>query len=430
MTDNRQIELDGWGNLLTGMGETNSENATSFSRSTTPLLPTTTLANIFAYDGLANIVCTEIPGDGLKNWVHIDGDSDRLIQDKLRALKAKTEFFNAWASTRAMGGALLVVDLDDDETKLDTPVDVTKIKSVRSLELYDRSRLTLTPANFETDVNSPGFGKIKTYTVTRADGSQVPIHESRCLYFAGEYLPHDEKVNNSYFDGSVIQRVYSSLSKIAPAFAYANRLLERFNVLKFGIKGLSEKLANGQESQILTRLRIMKKSMSIMNAALFDPEGEEIVSETINVTGLPDLLKQFMVLFSAESRIPVSRLFTKIVGGIGSEGDSDEARYYDYVKRESERVLTEPFDRLISYIASSSDVAIDPDEIHWEFAPIQQTSQKEKSDIFAKNVESLAKLVEWNLITTGEARAALMNEGGALDLDLDESPEQDDEEGA
>jgi phage-related protein (TIGR01555 family) len=289
----KNMELDGWGDILGGLGTENSDRNVYFKKASK--LQPEDLQNILVYDGLANIVCSEIPGDGLRNGINIQGDKNDFIKDKMSKLNYKNTFIDAWTSARGLGGSIVVLDIDDGQ-EIDEPVKETNIDDIKDMVLYDRTSVQILTENFETDVESDNFGKLKYYSVTYQNGSPHKIHVSRCLYFGGEYLPTELKEQNDFFDGSVIQRVYNSLTKIAPAFEYTNKLLKRFNILKFGIKGLSEIVAAGRKQEVKDRLQIMKQSMDIMSACMYDADGEQITSETISLNGIPELLKMMMIL--------------------------------------------------------------------------------------------------------------------------------------
>jgi len=414
MSNKKNIELDGWGDLLNNIENSDSNVYFRSGR----LLTAYELQNLFVNNGLAHRICTEIPGDALKKNIILQNDIDNYVYNNIDRLDYKNIFMNCFSLAYAFGGSIAVMDIDDGTESPADPVNLDKIEKINDLVIYDRTRVQILTENFETDTESPDFGKLKYYYVMYEDGSQHKIHVSRCLYFAGDYLPYEKKELNEFWDGSVIQRCYSSLTKIAPAFEYTNKLLKRFNILKFSIKGLSELISTRQSQAVKDRLAIMQQSMNIFNAAVFDPDGESITSETITLQGIPDVLKQFMIMFSAESGIPVNRLFSKLFGGIGGEGDGDENRYYDMVQREAERVLTKPLNKLIQYICLQKDSPVNYNEIGWEFAPLIQQSAKDISEVETKTVESVVKLYEMNLITQEEARETISKLQN-IQIDLD-----------
>jgi len=402
-----QTALDGWGNLLTREGLENAERNVVFSAGFSRKLPDKELSNLYAEGGLARIICTEIPADGMKNGVSIEGDEGGAIQKALNCLGQHEAFINAWGLARAHGGALVVMDIDDGAEKLTEPVSVDKITAVKGLEVFDKERITIDSSCFDADPESETYGDIIKYNIVRKDGTPKTIHRDRCLYFAGEFVPWSVKEKNNYFDGSTIQAVWGSLSKLYPAFNHVNNILGRFNIMKFGIKDLSALIAAGKESVIRTRLEIMRRSMTTLRAGVYDSNGEEITTETMNVSGLPELLKLYFILVSAESRIPVNRLFTKLVGGLGSEGDTDESRYYDHVQAEALRVLTGPYNKLIRYLCKSEN--LNSESITWEFKPLKRVSQKDIVDMREKHTKSVLDALSTGLIDTDEARRSLMS---------------------
>ena len=402
--DNIKIQLDGWSDIYSGLGEENSDKTVNFESAMR--MSAQELELIFSYNGLANIICTEIPGDAIKNGITIFNDSDNFIKKKLDKLNFSNTVFNAFSSARAFGGCVVVMDIDDG-AEISEPVNVENINDIKSIEIYDRIKCIITTSNFNTDKDSDNFGKIEFYRIQLQNGTQLEVHYTRCLFFPGEYLTTTIKELNEFYDGSVIQRIYSSLTKIDPAFEYVNKLLKRSNILKFGVKGLSEIVLNGNADTVLDRLRILKRGMSIMNAAMYDPDGEEIVSESLQLTGLPDILKQFMIYLSAESRIPVNRLFSKLFGGISDGADSDEIRYLDYVKREQERVLKNEYNKIISYIANIKDSKLKSEDVYFIFNPLVSYSKKELIEMESKTIESLSKLFEWQVISKEQFQEAL-----------------------
>jgi len=414
-----ETALDGWSDVFTSVEHENSADIVRYAGSAGGRLAVRHLIELYG-EGLSNVICTEIPSDGLKNGISISGDEDGVLHKALESLRVSTEFHNAWSIARGLGGSIIVMSLDDGGA-LDEPVNIDRISAITDLEVFDRSQIKIDTTCFDTDTESIYFGKVYRYRVTLRDGQETYIHADRCLYFAGDFLPWEKKKDNDYFDGSVIQRCYSSLTKYGPGLEYINKILKRVSILKFGITGLAEKVAMGKSDEIKQRLRIMKQSMSTLDAAVYDADGETVTSETLNTAGLSDLIKTFMIPVSTESRIPVSRLFSKLVGGLGNEGDSDESRYYDHVGLERRRVLTPVYNRLIEYLCIAN--GIDPESVSWEFNPLKQTSKKEESEIKEKHYENIVKLYDMRLINTEDAVKAINDSGYSILSSIDTNEE-------
>ena len=68
--------------------------------------------------------------------------------------------------------------------------------------------------------------------------------------------------------------------------------------------------------------------------------------------GLADLMDKFMIILSAVSEIPATRLWGQSPAGENATGESDLTNYYDFIISKQESQITEPTQTLVEYINS------------------------------------------------------------------------------
>jgi phage-related protein (TIGR01555 family) len=149
------------------------------------------------------------------------------------------------------------------------------------------------------------------------------------------------------------------------------------SVGKFKIKDLANLLSSpeGKEA-IQRRVELMDLTRSVFHSQYFDAE-EDYSRDTVNFTGIPDVLYIIFMLIAADTSYPITRLFGVSPAGMNSTGESDMRNYYDAVRSDQELILQPILLRLIRIISEWKGI----EEPYIEFDPLQTMNDKEKADI-------------------------------------------------
>jgi hypothetical protein len=104
---------------------------------------------------------------------------------------------------------------------------------------------------------------------------------------------------------------------------------------------------------------------------------EDYIRETLQLGGVDAVLYIIMMLVSADTGYPITRLFGVSPAGMNATGESDMRNYYDKVRSRQQRVLKPMLLRLVEIIAKWQNLP----EPFIEFRPLKQMSEKEQAEL-------------------------------------------------
>ena len=180
----------------------------------------------------------------------VEGDENNFVQPKLESLDAISKIMEMFYWSRLYGGGIIVMGLDDGRD-LDMPVDVSTLRNVNYLHVFDRYQVNqgLMPM-IDKDINSPNYGLPLYYNIqfNLGDGSYeyLEVHHSRVLRADGIILPARLRSANQYWGESEIQACMSEVKSFGALIGNISALTRRFAIPIFGIKGLAESLKIGR----------------------------------------------------------------------------------------------------------------------------------------------------------------------------------------
>lgn len=320
---------DGWTNLLSGLGKLADKTAgTSFGEA--PVIGDAELAAIYGGAGIgANIV--DMPAeDAVRPGWEIPADTDGALTRKLDAIGLPGAIEQALKWARLFGGAIVVLGIKDG---LDLSQPVTAAAGdLAWARVYDRTQITLTSADFGDDPKSIYYEVPYRYNITRAQGTPVTVHASRCLVFRGVPVPYVAGVDlqRRYWGDSALVRVYSDLLNLGAGMQGIAHLMQEVSVGKYKIAGLQDILSENNTQAMWDRLEIINAAKSVINAVLLG-ETEDYTRDSVSFSGTPEIIDRQILMVSASSGIPVTRLFGRAPAGLNSTGEADLRTYYDRV---------------------------------------------------------------------------------------------------
>jgi uncharacterized protein len=380
---------DGWKNAISGMGTYVDKRSHTKWTSTSAQLSTYELADMYASDGLVQRIVNAFPDDMTREWVRIpedereDSDDEGFIEKELRVLGSQKAFNTALRWARLMGGSLIFIGAMDGNPP-DQPLNINKVKKVEFLRVFDLNEIDTSMSEFETNPAKPEYGKIIRFQITpkRTFGNDVgksqKLHYSRCLPFHGLEIPYSTSSatkESRYWGVSAIIPVLDYVRDFMGAMGATSQILYEFIIGKYKMADLDEMLAQGGESLLQTRMQVIDMTKSIIKAVLLGPD-EEYTRDSASLSGIPDTLDRFMMMLSAVTEIPVTRLFGRSPAGLNATGENDIQNYYDVVHSKQQNDLTPIVSQLIEVIASANGK--EAPAFVWN--PLQQLSEKEVRD--------------------------------------------------
>jgi phage-related protein (TIGR01555 family) len=379
---------DSWLNPYTGYGTTRDKTAVGYF-SPELFVNATLWLNLYEGDPIAAKIVDLVPQEMLRQGFALtykdDDDAetsgDEETEEKLTAdfvrLNAGPLFEDGIAWGRCTGGALMFV-VCDDGMRSDAPLDIAKIRSVTSLKVYDRTRVTI-EATY-TDPKSSKFGKPKVYRIDPLDGVEVGeggrVHESRCIRFGGVRTSDRTRLALSGWDMSILQRVYDGIRKFHEDHKVSSLLMSDASQGVLKMSGVIDMIAAGEWAELQARLMNLEMLRGVARAIVVDPEEEEDFTKIQNsFAGISDILDRDANYLAAITGIPVTVLMGQAPAGLSATGDSDIRLFYDRVRTEQQNELKPRMMRLVEILTRGNVRGWDV-----TFPPLWQESPPEKAD--------------------------------------------------
>jgi phage-related protein (TIGR01555 family) len=352
------------------------------------------LESTYLDDGLGTNIVHMIPEDMFREgWDYTFPDLDELEAEEIsKKYDAAMEAIGApekleegidWA--RLYGGAIVLIGALDGGD-LETSLRPEKIKTFEYLRIIDRSDISFDKIEFQFDPLRPRYGLPEYYPVSFKKGkiglAEVKrVHHSRVIEIHGERVPAGATKTlteeQRYWGVSVLQRVYRRLEILGSSIGGVGALLNELSIGKYKFQGLAGILDMPDGDRIIKkRVELMDLCKSVFRSMYFDAD-EDYIRETLQLGGVDSVLYIIMMLVSADTGYPITRLFGVSPAGMNATGESDMRNYYDKVRSRQQRVLKPMILRIVQIISEWQKLP----EPFIEFRPLKQMSEKEQAEL-------------------------------------------------
>lgn len=363
-----------------------------------------------------------IPSDMVKNWITLTTEVSPNLLKKMDLELRKTQLIQKiktglqWG--RLFGGALGVMIVAGQGDDLSKPLDLQMIVpgDFCGLLVFDRWNSIDTSIETVDDIRDPEFGLPKYYTVTDNNtGECAKVHYSRALRFTGDDLPYWESQAEQQWGASVIESVFDELKKRDNVSWNIAQLtfMASLRVLKMGDMGEMLSAADEQTKEELYRtIQAQNWLMSNMGMQVIDAS-DDFQTHQYTFGGIADVYKQFMIDIAGAANIPATKLFGRSPEGMNATGESDLTNYYDMVAQEQEAKLRPILNKLLPVICMSTFGAV-PDDLDFEFDPVSEPSDKDRSDLAKSEAENVVTVFNAGLISQRTALKELKQQGESI----------------
>lgn len=363
-----------------------------------------------------------IPSDMVKNWITLTTEVSPNLLRKMDLELRKTQLIQKiktglqWG--RLFGGALGVMIVAGQGDDLSKPLDLQMIVpgDFCGLLVFDRWNSIDTSIETVDDIRDPEFGLPKYYTVTDNNtGECAKVHYSRALRFTGDDLPYWESQAEQQWGASVIESVFDELKKRDNVSWNIAQLtfMASLRVLKMGDMGEMLSAADEQTKEELYRtIQAQNWLMSNMGMQVIDAS-DDFQTHQYTFGGIADVYKQFMIDIAGAANIPATKLFGRSPEGMNATGESDLTNYYDMVAQEQEAKLRPILNKLLPVICMSTFGAV-PDDLDFEFDPVSEPSDKDRSDLAKSEAENVVTVFNAGLISQRTALKELKQQGESI----------------
>lgn len=363
-----------------------------------------------------------IPSDMVKNWITLTTEVSPNLLKRMDLELRKTQLIQKiktglqWG--RLFGGAVGVMIVAGQGNDLSQPLDLRFVMPGDFCGLLVLDRWNSVDPSLETvdDIRDPEFGLPKYYTVTDNNtGRVVKVHYSRVLRFTGDDLPYWESQAEQQWGASVIESVFDELKKRDNVSWNIAQLtfMASLRVLKMGDLGEMLSAADEQTKEELYRtIQAQNWLMSNMGLQVIDAT-DDMQSHQYTFGGIADVYKQFMIDIAGAARIPATKLFGRSPEGMNATGESDLTNYYDMIAQEQEAKLRPILNKLLPVMCMSTFGAV-PDDLDFEFDPVSEPSDKDRSDLAKSQAENVVTVFNAGLISARTALKELKQQGESI----------------
>ncbi|QDH94233.1 portal protein [Escherichia phage vB_EcoS_PHB17] len=368
----------------------------------------TTLATFYEQDGLAKKIVDVIPEDMVTPGFRVEGIADeaafRSLWDEKR-LNAK--IIDALCWSRLFGGAAIVAVVQDGRM-LKSPVKEGAV--LEDIRVYDRYQVRVEKR--ETNARSVRYGEPVLYTIS--PGNDIPeyqVHYTRICIIDGERLPNEQRKNNDGWGGSVLnKRLIEAIHDYNYCEELASQLLRRKQQAVWKARGLAD-LCDDDEGVAAARLRLAQvdDESGVGKAIGIDANDEEYEVLNSDVAGVPEFLQSKFDRIVALTGIHEIVLKNKNTGGVSASQNTALETYHKLIDRKRGEDYKPVLEFILPFLVSESEWSI-------TFEPLSVPSDKDQAEVLNKNVDSVTKLVQDQLIDTEEARDTLRSMGSIIKI--------------
>ena len=377
----RYTNVDGWTNVLTGLGQRGRDKKEAAVFRICRTWYQTELDQLYRADGLARVIVDTVANEMVRQGWEVEGDEEDWISSKMDTLHAYSKICDLIKWARLYGGGILVMGINDGRELID-PVDLKNIRNIKWLHTFDRFQASSANGLFEGDLNSPNYGFPDVYLVTDSrTGNVFYVHHSRVLRMDWQLLPPRFQNWNDGWGDPIFASIYEELRNYSTLFGNLATMSYDLVTKILKVQDLAEAVASDGCNNLTKRIDILNIAMGMTNTAIIDTE-ESLEKHTTQLTGIPEIVDRFMLALSAVSGIPVAMLFGRSPAGLNATGDADIRNFYDRIKQYQESKLKPLLERLISYLYLSHDSPLrgnEPD--HWsvQFVPLWQNTEEQEA---------------------------------------------------
>jgi uncharacterized protein len=379
---------DGLINLLSGLGGP-QDKAMGGRWVFTPLLQVE-LEAAYRGDWISRKV-VDIPAqDATREWRHWQADDKQIgaIEAEEKRLKLQSKVKQAMIKARLYGGSALIMGVNQGGSNME-PLEVERVGKGALQFVHVVAQHELSAGQLITQLDSPWFGEPEYYMRSIAGGAtsdQLKIHPSRVVRFVGAHLPDTIMEQGTVWGDSVLQAVNQAVQNASLVSGSIASLIDELKVDVYKIPDLSERIANKEYQELLRNRFAYANMVKSTNHALVMDKEEEWDRVQLNVAGMPDLQKQYLLIAAAAADIPATRFLAQSPVGLNATGDSDIRNYYDNISDDQNNDLTPRLERLDEVLVRSS-LGDKPDNIYFEWESLWQVDDEQK----AKNAQLRAQ---------------------------------------
>lgn len=403
---------DGLQNVVTGLGgpkDKATHNEWTFANRNADYKQ---LMNRFREDWIAQKICQIVPQDMTRTWRKIS-TPEGIKADKEQ--RVRQLFRDAYKWARVYGTSFIMLDIKRSG-KLDTPLNLDNLKKgcIKSLRIIDRSRLY--PSGMMVlDPMSPHYGLPEHYTLAGYDGQ---IHYTRLIRFEATELPLFEFQRNQWYSDSILIPLIPTIDQFYTTASSAAQLAQEATVDVVTVQGLQSLVTSpAGEQAVLKRFRLMKQAKNLFNVLILD-NTEQYDTKTIALSGVKDLIWEYLKIVAASAGIPATRFLSASPDGMNATGQSDLVNYIDMLQGLQGAVYDPRLADMDKILCAHYGI----DSFEYEWNDIFPESSGERAERAWNLAKSLEKLVGIGSLSREDANTVIQHSRCFGNVNLNNAP--------
>lgn len=379
--DAASAALDAFENLTKGIRSSQRETRFIANRG----LDDDALSTLIDHNWLARRIVRALPEEAHQHEILWAKDADRDRWTEINAIEGNNDgaLLTAAFLARAHGISMLILA---QEYGGDLSQPFSELAPVNWLEVVPSTHIDVRQEDKVRD-GSRRQGLPELYTIVgehRLSGQKV--HHSRCVMFYGPTLADikNSRDEHKLQQSSVLDPVWDALQQYGLTWESAAQLMYQASVGVWTMKGLIRALAANAD-EVAARMELQSSAISSFKTVLLDAEGGETYErKAVNFSEIPEMEKMQILQIAAAGGIPVSKLFGRIVSGLGDTGSTEDAQWI----RQAEAYRTNILAPAIRRIMPGAE---------FSFPPIDQPPAKEQ-------LETIKSAWQMSAVTREEVR--------------------------
>tara|TARA_R110002167_G_scaffold25346_1_gene88100 strand:- start:8931 stop:10250 length:1320 start_codon:yes stop_codon:yes gene_type:complete len=407
-TQKTQSLYDGLSNMATGLGGNKDKSSYNEWNHSGKNYDHVTLSARYREDWLSQKVCQIVPQDLTREWRSFESEEAQQADEDFEVSKMFREAYK-WA--RLYGTSFIVLDIDDGRTT-DKPVNWKRLKPgcLRSMMVVDRTRIVAMGVIDQAPMSAT-FGMPDHYQFVN---HPTPIHKDRLIRFEGTELPIYERQRNLWYSDSILIPLMPQMDNFHTTSFAAAQMVQEANTDVIKVEGLAGILESDQgTTAMIQRFTDWKMIKSNFGVSILDST-EEYDQKTVQLSGVKDLIWEYLKMVSASVGIPATRFLSASPDGMNATGESDLVNYVETLQGLHKSIFVprlKPVDLLLA-----AHYGLGENDFEYEWGCIFPESAAQKAVRIKSKADSISVLCDSGILSR-ESGLAELKAYGAVSMD-------------
>ena len=396
--------FDGLSNLTTGLGGSKDKAMYNEWNHSGANYDHVALSVRYREDWLSQKVCQIVPQDMTREWRNFESDKAREADEEFEVARL---FREAYKWGRLYGTSFLILDIDDGRTT-DKPVNWNNLKPgcLKSMHVVDRTRVVAT-GDIDQRPMSTTFGMPDHYQFVQ---NPTKIHKDRLIRFEGTELPVYERQRNLWYSDSVLIPLMRQIDNFHSTSYAAAQMVSEANTDIIKVDGLANILESDEgTTAMINRFTSWKMIKSVFGVSILD-SNEEYDQKSIQLSGVKDLIWEYLKMVSASVSIPATRFLSASPDGMNATGESDLVNYIETLQGLHKDIFVPRLKVVDTLLTAHFGLA--EGEMKYQWGCIFPESAGQKATREKDHGEHMCRMVETGIISAESALEEVKAKGG------------------